>query len=142
MDLASSSGCTFSSSLSLGLSLVFRLHILFFSVSSSHSSIDYSGLPDCYPNCTLSQVFQRKNHHVYAREVAIHRLKNFQHPNILQFIYTCIYPNENHIVFEYHMNGSLYDLLKKRPISLKEFCDLSVSASQGMSTCISVTGFT
>ena len=77
------------------------------------------------------QVFQKKDKASYERELSIYKLRNFKHPNVLLFVDTVVYPEELQMIFEFHENGSLHDLLNKQAISLKQFCDIAVSASRG-----------
>ena len=77
------------------------------------------------------QVFQRKDKTSYDRELDIYQQPNIKHSNILLFIGNNEFPDELQLIFEYHPVGSLYDLLNKQTISMKQFCEIASSASRG-----------
>ena len=77
------------------------------------------------------QVFQRKDKPSYDRELAIYNQPNFKHANILLFIANNEFPEELQLIFEYHPVGSLYDLLNKQQISMKQFCDIAATSARG-----------
>ena len=79
----------------------------------------------------IVQVFQRKDKASYERELAIYSQPNFKHQNILLFITSNEYPEELQLVFEYHPVGSLYDVLKKQTISLRQFSEIAASSARG-----------
>ena len=78
------------------------------------------------------QVFQRKDKTSYNCELSIYQQPNMKHPNILLFIgNTEEAPDQLQLIFEYHAVGSLYDLLNKQTISMKQFCEIASSAARG-----------
>ena len=77
------------------------------------------------------QVFQRKYKQSYDHELSIYQQPHFKHPNILLFIGSNKYPEELQLIFEYHQVGSLYDLLNKQTITMKQFCEIASSAARG-----------
>ena len=55
-----------------------------------------------------------------------------KHPNILLFIGNMEEAlDQLQLIFEYHAVGSLYDLLNKQTISMKQFCEIASSAARG-----------
>ncbi len=84
----------------------------------------------------LTQCFDVKES--FTKEVAIYLLNLFQHPNVLKFLTFVENTEENNywIVFEYHEKGSLYSLLQRKPVTLKEFCALSESIACGEIICM------
>ena len=88
-------------------------------------------ISSCTKLITWMQVFQRKDKTSYDRELDIYQQPNIKHSNILLFIGNNEFPDELQLIFEYHPVGSLYDLLNKQTISMKQFCEIASSASRG-----------
>ncbi|XP_064397814.1 activin receptor type-2B-like [Halichondria panicea] len=70
----------------------------------------------------------------FTKEVAIYLLNLFHHPNVLKFLTFVENTEEKNywIVFEYHEKGSLYSLVQRKAVTLKEFCALSESIACGL----------
>ncbi len=79
----------------------------------------------------LTQCFDVKES--FTKEVAIYLLNLFHHPNVLKFLTFVENTEEKNywIVFEYHEKGSLYSLVQRKAVTLKEFCALSESIACG-----------
>lgn len=68
----------------------------------------------------------------FQRELEMYQTPDLSHHNILQFLGYQTLESRCCIVFEYHAQGSLCDLLKQQTVTLQQFCDLAESAASGL----------
>lgn len=72
----------------------------------------------------------------WNREKDIYSTPMLEHRNILHFMRSERRYHEGSetfwLIFEFHFNGSLYDYLQHRTVSLKQFCNLAQSAACGL----------
>ncbi len=68
----------------------------------------------------------------FEHELSIYLTPQLQHQNILRYITNETKDNELYLVLAFHSNGSLYDLLKHRHITLSQFFKLSQGAAAGL----------